>query len=64
MKPSKLDTNQIVKVLKAATYVAVSSLIGSLIVTTTSQPELFGVYTVFVNAMLVFVKQLFTPVEP
>ena len=62
MKPSKLDTKQIVKVLTAAAYVAVSSLISSLIVATTKQPELFGVYTVFINAALVCIKQLFTPV--
>ena len=62
MKPSKLDTTQILKVLKAGAYVAVSSLIGSLITATTNQPELFGVYTVLINTGLVFIKQLFTPV--
>lgn len=61
MKPSKLDTNQINKVVKAALYVAVSSFLGSLIVATTNQPEMFGVYTIFINTILVFLKQLMTP---
>ena len=59
---SKLDTAQIIKVLKAGAYVAVSALIGSLIAATTDNPELFGVFTVVINVTLVFIKQLLTPV--
>lgn len=61
MKPSKLDANQILKVVKAGAYVAVSALVGSLLSAITDNPELFGAFTVFVNIILVFIKQLFTP---
>ena len=61
MKPSKLDANQVARVLKVALYVAISSFLGSLIAATTSQPEMFGVYTIMINTGLVFLKQLVTP---
>lgn len=60
---TKLDKAQILKVLKAALYVALSSAISYLITATTNNPQLFGPLTIFVNAILVFIKQLFTPVK-
>ena len=63
MKPSKLNKDQVMKVAKAAFYVAASAAISALLTELTNNPDMFGVYTVLVNAGLVFLKQLFTPTE-
>ena len=63
MTITKLDKAQIIKVVKAAVYVALSAGLSYLITYTTDNPDLFGVFTVLINTGLVFLKQLVTPVE-
>jgi len=63
MKPSKLDKEQILKVLKATAYVSLSALITYLIGATNDNPALFGAFTIVINTLLVFVKQWFTPIK-
>jgi len=63
MKISSLDKAQIWKVVKAALYVAASALIAYIISEIAKNPNLFGPLTPIVNVVLVFVKQLFTPVS-
>ncbi len=53
-----LSTN-VGKTLKAALYVAVSTVIAYLITATTNDPTLFGPLTVLVNTALVFVQKTF-----
>jgi hypothetical protein len=61
MKPSKLSKEQIVKVLKAAGYLALSAGISAVIAAIATNPLLFGVLTPLVNVLLVTLKQVFTP---
>lgn len=61
MKLSKINKEQIVKILKAAVYVSVSAGLAKLITATVDQPDLFGVLTPIVNVTLVTLKQAFTP---
>lgn len=51
---------QALKILKAAGYLAVSTVISYLITLLADQPELLGVYTPIVNVILVTIKQIFT----
>ena len=59
MKPSAINKEQAIKVVKAAGYVGVSAALDFLI-SSTSGTE-FGVLTPVINIALVTVKQLFTP---
>jgi len=53
------------KTIKAAGYLALSSVIGFLITASTDDPQLFGPVTALVNVLLVFVKQTWlTPATP
>lgn len=63
MKPSKITKDQAVKILKAVLYVSVSAALAYLITLTNDNPDLFGVYTIVINGLLVAIKQLFTPGE-
>lgn len=58
MKPSKLDKNQVLKVVKAAAYIGVSAFLDALIAATTSSQ--FGVLMGPINLVLVLLKQVVT----
>lgn len=60
MKLSPITKNQLQKILKAAAYLAISSIISGLIALTTDNPQAFGVLTPFINLILVIAKQAFT----
>lgn len=45
------------KTIKAASYIAVSAVLGYVITATTDSPQLFGALTGLINILLVFVKQ-------
>lgn len=55
-----ITKEQALKILKAAVYLAISTVIGFFITVLTEQPELLGVYTPIVNVILVTIKQIFT----
>lgn len=55
-----ITKEQAAKILKAAVYLAISTVIGFFITVLTEQPELLGVYTPIVNVILVTIKQIFT----
>ena len=61
-KASFWDTN-VGKTLKAAGFVAVSSVISYVVTATTNNPSLFGPVTVLVNIVLVFVQKTFLDSE-
>lgn len=61
VKPSALDTKQLIAVLKVALYVGVSAAIDVLISALTDMD--FGVLTPIINVALVALKKVFTPVE-
>lgn len=63
MAVTKITKEQGLKILKAAGYLAVSTVLGYFITVLTEQPELLGVYTPIVNVALVTLKQLFTKPE-
>lgn len=49
------------KTLRAAIYLAVSAAIAGVLADIQNNPELFGVYTPFINLALVAVKNLASP---
>lgn len=53
-----LKTN-VGKTLVAAVYIAVSAGLGAVVAAITDNPELFGVYTPFINVVLVFLAKTF-----
>lgn len=55
-----ITKEQAVKILKAAGYLAASTVISYFITVLTDQPDLLGVFTPIVNVVLVTIKQLFT----
>lgn len=55
-----ITKEQGVKILKAAGYLAASTVISYFITVLTDQPDLLGVFTPIVNVVLVTIKQLFT----
>ena len=58
MALSKIDKDQAISIIKVTGYVAVSAAIDYLIsITTGSQ---FGIFTPFINILLVTIKKLFT----
>jgi hypothetical protein len=62
MKPSKVTSEQWLKVGKAAAYAAASAAISVILLYTTDNPLVFGaVLTPIVNSVLVALKQVFTP---
>lgn len=63
MAATKITKEQGLKILKAAGYLAVSTVLGYFIGVLTDQPELFGIYTPLINVALVTLKQLFTNPE-
>ena len=63
MTITKITREQAIKILKAAAYVVASALISFVIALLQDQPEMFGVYTPFVNTALVALKQAFTSPE-
>ena len=63
MQLSKISKEQFGKILKAAAYLAVSSVIASILALIAEDPALFGVLTPIVNIVLVTVKQAFTVSE-
>lgn len=58
VKTPFLKTN-VGKTLVAAAYIAVSAVLGFLVTAVQGQPELFGVYTPFINVVLVFLAKTF-----
>lgn len=60
MKISRLTGDQWINVAKVALYVGFSAFISQLITEIAKQPDMFGVYTVLVNSLLVFIKGLLT----
>ncbi len=58
VKTPFLKTN-IGKTLVAAVYIAVSAALGAVVAAITNNPELFGVYTPFINIVLVFLAKTF-----
>lgn len=56
----KITKEQGLKVLKTATYVALSAVLAFLIAFVTDNPEMFGIYAPIINVALVTLKQLFT----
>lgn len=50
---------QVLKVVKAAAYVAVSAVLGYLLALVQGNPEAFGVYAPIINVVLVTLKQFF-----
>lgn len=61
MKPSKLNKDQALKVVKAGVYVGVSAALDYLVSQTSGTQ--FGVLTPLINVVLVSLKQLFTPAQ-
>lgn len=60
IKASKLDWNQVFKIIKAGAYVSLSAAISYFITVTSNNPELFGAFTIIINVILVTIKQIFT----
>lgn len=58
-KPS-LTKNQLLSVLKVAGFLALSSAISYLITWLSKNPESFGIWTPFVNIVLVTLLKLFS----
>lgn len=63
MSFSAISKEQFKKILKAASYLFVSSVISGVIAMIADDPKLFGVLTPVVNILLVTLKQAVTPVE-
>jgi hypothetical protein len=61
MQISKITKDQAVKIVKAVLYVSVSAGLAYLITLTNDNPDLFGIYTVIINGLLVTIKQALTP---
>ena len=61
MTVSKITKDQAVKIVKAVFYVSVSAGLAYLITLTNDNPDLFGIYTVIINGLLVTIKQALTP---
>lgn len=61
MSVSKITKDQAIKIVKAVLYVSVSAGLAYLITLTNDNPDLFGIYTVVINGILVTLKQAFTP---
>lgn len=61
MTVSKITKDQAVKIVKAVLYVSVSAGLAYLITLTNDNPDLFGIYTVIINGLLVTIKQALTP---
>ena len=61
--PSKVgfwDTT-VGKTVRAALYLAISAAIAGVIADIQNNPELFGIYTPFINLLLVAIKNLANP---
>lgn len=58
VKTPFLKTN-VGKTLVAAVYIAVSAGLGAVVAAIQGNPELFGVYTPFINIVLVFLAKTF-----
>lgn len=58
VKTPFLKTN-VGKTLTAAVYIAVSAGLSAVVAAIQGQPELFGVYTPFINVVLVFLAKTF-----
>lgn len=60
MKATKLTKGQYIKVIKTIGYLCISTAIGALIGYLQGHPELVGAYGPIINAVLVYLKQVFT----
>lgn len=60
LKPSLLNKDQLVKVVKTMMYIALSGAVSAIIAYATDHKELIGAYWPVVNFVLVALKQLFT----
>lgn len=49
------------KTVRAALYLAVSAAVAAVLADIQNNPALFGVYTPFINLVLVFIKNLASP---
>lgn len=63
LKPTRLNIEQFVKVLKVAGWLVLSAFVSALITTLTDRPDLFGPMVPVVNLVLVALKQVFTPAK-
>lgn len=63
VKPSKLDKDQALNVLKVALWVGASAAISYVITFVTDNPDLFGPLTPIINVVLVTLKNVFTPTK-
>jgi hypothetical protein len=59
-----LTRKQSLKILKTAVYLALSAALGYLISLLEKNPASFGVYTPFINLLLVTLRQVFKVEEP
>lgn len=60
MNVSKLTKDQALKIVKTATYIAVSGALSALIAYATDNKDSLGVFYVVINLGLVTLKQFFT----
>jgi hypothetical protein len=60
LKPTKLTSDQLVKLVKVAAYLAASAAVTALITFVTDNQDLFGPLFPLINWGLVVIKQVFT----
>jgi len=60
LSASRITKEQANKILKAAVYLAIASVISGLISLIAENPLLFGALTPTINILLVSLKQVFT----